>query len=66
MSNVQRWLRQQNDVVELDRDCELGKRGERAVITEVDGKYMTVVFPNRESDRVVYTGADYLYFKKVP
>lgn len=61
-------MRAPGDVVELDRDCELGNRHERAVVVLVDDRYMTVVFPyrNKDNDRVVRTGCDYLYLKNVP
>lgn len=51
------------EVVELDRSCDLGEKGERAVVTEVDGKYMTLVFPNREYERRINTGADYRFLR---
>lgn len=61
-------MRTPGDVVELDRDCELGNRHERGVVVTVDGLYMTVVFPyrNKDSDRVVRTGCDYCYLKAIP
>jgi hypothetical protein len=56
------------EVVELTRDCELGQAGERAVVVRVDegdelSPYpcMVFVFPNRDHDQRVYTGADYQY-----
>ena len=53
-----------HEVLELDRDCELGEGGERAVVTELDGIYMTLVFPNRPTARrEVHTGSDYLYLR---
>ena len=57
------------DVVELDRDCDLGNRHERAVVVTItdDGKYMRVVFPFRgaRNDRNVHTGVDYQYLRSV-
>jgi hypothetical protein len=54
------------DVGQLDRDCEIGSNGERAVVLALDGKYMTLVFPNRDvGRRVMYTGSDYLYLKRI-
>lgn len=52
-----------NEVVEVTRDCDLGSQFERGVVTEILGKYMTVVFPNRKTktSRVVHTGTDYAY-----
>ena len=53
------------DVVEIDRNCEIGSYSERAVVLNVDGKYMTLVFPNRDSGRrVVNTGCDYLHLRR--
>lgn len=63
MSNSKRFV---NEVVELDRDCELGQESARAVVTTLDGRYMTLVFPDREpSHREVRTGADYRYLRGV-
>jgi hypothetical protein len=53
-------------VVSLDRDCELGQEGERAVVMDVDGAYMTLVFVERSKDRKVRTGTNYSYLKVVP
>lgn len=59
-------LRRIGDVLELDRNCELGESGERGIVTEIDGPYMTLVFPNRSADhREVSTGADYAYLRNV-
>ncbi len=56
-----------NEVVELDRRCDLGVGGERAVVVSLDGKYMTLLFPNRDAkcDRKVNTGADYKFLRSV-
>ena len=62
----QRPRRRVNEVVELDRDCELGSSGERAVVTAVDGQYMVLVFPYRVAEhRVVRTETDYTYLREV-
>lgn len=53
-------------VVELCQDCELGKKGERAVVLSIKGKYMTLVFPYRDHSREVRTGIDYTFLKVVP
>jgi hypothetical protein len=54
------------EVVELDRDCELGRQGARAVVTSLDDQYMTLVFPNRGPlQRAARTGADYRYLRGV-
>lgn len=51
-----------HEVVRLNRDCELGKAGERAVVIHLDDRYMTLLFVNRAKDvREVNTGADYVY-----
>jgi hypothetical protein len=59
--------RRLHEVVELVRDCELGEKGERAVVTFLEGKYMTLVFPMRvhKFNREAHTGADYRYLKGV-
>lgn len=52
------------ETVELSRDCELGQEGDRAVVTELDDRYMTLYFPDRSPDcRDVHTGADYKYLR---
>jgi hypothetical protein len=52
------------EVVVLDRGCELGHEGERAVVIDLTDRYMTLLFPDRaRSERMVYTGRDYLYLK---
>ena len=52
------------EVVELSRDCELGQEGDRAVVTALVGRYMTLTFPDRAPDcRAVHTGADYKYLR---
>ena len=52
------------EVVELSCDCELGQQGDRAVVTALDGHYMTLYFLDRAPDcRDVYTGADYKYLR---
>jgi hypothetical protein len=53
-------------VVELDRDCEMGRKGERAVVMEVEGPFMRLLFPMRSESRSVRTGTDYRYLKVVP
>jgi len=62
--NTERKL---HEVVEITQDCELGEKAERAVVINLEGKYMTLLFPNRalKYHREVHTGADYLYVKKV-
>lgn len=56
-----------HEVVELTQTCELGEKGERAVVIDLEGKYMTLLFANRETKykREISTGADYLWLKKV-
>lgn len=50
--------------VELSRDCELGQEADRAVVTALDDRYMTLHFPDRAPDcRDVHTGADYKYLR---
>lgn len=50
--------------VELSRDCELGQEGDRAVVTALDARYMTLHFPDRAPDcRDVFTGADYKFLR---
>ena len=54
------------EVVALSRDCELGHEGDRAVVTVLMGRYMTLTFPDRgpePEDRAVHTGADYKYLR---
>lgn len=59
--NVRRFV---GEVVELSRDCELGRAGERAVVTARVDYYMTLSFPDRTPDaRTVHTGADYQYLR---
>lgn len=54
------------EVVELDRDCELGELGERAVVTAIDGRYMTLIFSNRRTQRQrITTGIDYKFLRTV-
>lgn len=62
-----RDVRHVRDVVEVTEDCEVGDAGELAVVTEVyESRYMTLVFPGRRpGDRVVHTGADYRFLRKV-
>jgi hypothetical protein len=56
-----------HEVVELTKACELGEKGERAVVINLQDKYMTLLFPNRalKYSREVHTGADYMYLKRV-
>lgn len=50
------------EVVKLVRDCDIGEQGERAVVLALEDKYMTLVFPGRDSGpRTVRTGADYRF-----
>ena len=53
------------EVVVLDRNCEVGQGGERAVVVSLDGiYYMTLCFFDRDSnDRKVNTGADYRFLR---
>ena len=52
------------EVVVLDRNCEVGQVGERAVVVSLDGIYMTLCFFERASnDRKVNTGADYRFLR---
>jgi hypothetical protein len=54
--------RELHQVVIVTRECEIGHEGERAVVIELVGHYMTLLFPDRaHSERIVRTGADYLY-----
>lgn len=63
MSNEKK--RELHEVVLLTRDCEIGRTGERAVVIELVGHYMTLLFPDRSVDlRIVRTGADYAYLNK--
>lgn len=59
--------RRLHEVVELTKNCELGEQGERGVVIHIEGKYMTLLFPNRalKYSREAHTGADYLYLKGV-
>jgi hypothetical protein len=55
------------EVVMLDRDCDLGWLNERAVVTVLDGKYMTLCFVDRAAScREVNTGADYRFLQTAP
>jgi hypothetical protein len=55
------------DVIELTQDCEVGTAGERGVVTHSEGRYMTIVFPQRASSlRTVHTGADYKFVRINP
>lgn len=59
-----------HEVVELVRDCDIGEKGERAVVINLvhDGYwYMTLLFPNRDAkrNREVKTGADYQFLRSV-
>lgn len=62
------------DVIQMTCDCEVGAAGERGVITYSNGRYMTIVFPNRPArgtggthdGRVVHTGADYRFIRINP
>jgi len=61
-------MRRLNEVVELTRNCDIGKSGERAVVTSVGTgplAHMTLVFANREHGREVHTGADYKFLRSV-
>ena len=61
MNTTKRFV---GETVELSRDCELGQESDRAVVTVLDGHYMTLHFPDRAPDcRDVYTGADYKYLR---
>lgn len=52
--------------VVLTRDCEIGQSGEHAMVTEIDGIYMTLDFIFRiTGDRIVKTGADYKFLRNV-
>lgn len=58
------------DVGEITQNCEIGSYSERAVVLTVDPTTshptMTIVFPGRVlGSRVVNTGTDYLYIRKV-
>ena len=58
-------IRYVGEVVELTRDCELGRAGERAVVTALEAPhYMTLVFVDREPvRRLCETGADYKFLR---
>jgi len=68
-------MRTLHEVVELTCTCELGIPGERAVVTEIDGRYMTLTFTGESRSlgtrlanygaRVVRTGTDYEYLRSV-
>ncbi len=53
--------------VDVTRDCEIGRVGERAEVTEIDtsGRYptMTLTFVD---GRQIHTGADYRFLRRVP
>lgn len=63
------------EVVEVTCTCEIGVAGERAVVTDIDGKYMTLVFTGeirepgsshwRTKARIVKTGADYKFLRHI-
>lgn len=54
------------EIVQLDRDCELGREGERAVVHTLDDKYMALTFFDRPQEaRDVRTGADYKFLRRV-
>lgn len=58
--------RQLHEVVEVTKDCELGEKGERAVVVYVGEEFMTLVFPNRaiKHTRKINTGADYTHLRR--
>lgn len=51
--------------VEVTRDCDIGREGECATVTEIDGRYMTLLFRDRGATRTIRTGCDYLYLRHV-
>lgn len=54
--------------LELDRDCDLGQKGEVARVDAINSRSMTIVFMNRRRggpERIVQTGVDYRYFHVV-
>lgn len=52
------------EVVEISCNCELGPEGDRAVVSALEGPYMSLTFPDRAPDlRIVHTGADYKYLR---
>jgi hypothetical protein len=60
------------EVVDITKDCDIGKAKERAVVVAIDGLFMTLVFPMRISgpfsrgpQRQVQTGADYRFLMEV-
>jgi hypothetical protein len=59
-----------HEIVELERDCELGEKGERAIVLAIvccgnmRPTHMTLCFFNRAAfKRTVHTGADYAYLR---
>lgn len=60
---MSKYVRFVTECVELTQDCEVGKGSERAVVTEISGIYMTLVFHDRDVCRTVLTGTDYLFLK---
>lgn len=62
-----------HEVVTITRDCELGEKGECAVVIELERsgtsqgwQFMTLLFFRRPYDRrKVHTGADYKYLETV-
>jgi len=65
MLNTTKTTRYLGERVELSRNCDLGQKGEWARVEALDGRSMTLVFPERSRDATVYTGADYLYLRTV-
>jgi hypothetical protein len=66
-SRTQRYV---NEIVELDRDCELGHVGERARVVDITRASpalatMTLCFFDRTLDSRVNTGADYRFLSRV-
>lgn len=53
------------EMVELTQDCELGVKGERAIVVDIDGKCMRLTFFERTSDQYKLTGTDYAFLRRV-
>lgn len=59
-------MKEIHQVVEVTQDCEVGDRGERAVIVALDHKSMVLIFPARpRAERRVSTGVDYSFLRAV-
>lgn len=55
----------QNDLIRLTQDCELGKEGDTLLVLSVDGDYMAVRLSRASMGHVEWTGRDYAFAVKV-